>query len=87
MINSSIHVHTSIAEPGGRPSRLIVAAQFMVVLDMSIVNVALASIKSNLALFPGEPPVGDHAPTRSPSAASCCSAAAWPTCSAAGACS
>ena len=27
---------------------LIVAAQFMVVLDLSIVNVALASIKSNL---------------------------------------
>src|SRR3954447_14626934 len=31
---------------------LIVAAQFMVVLDMSIVNVALAAIKSDLQFSP-----------------------------------
>jgi hypothetical protein len=66
MINSSITPHLSRARWAALA--LIVAAQFMVVLDMSIVNVALASIKSNL-----------HS--------SCSSAAAWPTCSAAGACS
>jgi EmrB/QacA subfamily drug resistance transporter len=43
---------SSIASHGSKTQwaalALIVAAQFMVVLDMSIVNVALASIKSNL---------------------------------------
>ena len=55
---------SSIARQGSRNRWaalvLIVSAQFMVVLDMSIVNVALASIKSSLALFAGQPPVGDH---------------------------
>ncbi len=46
MINSSITPHLSRARWAALA--LIVAAQFMVVLDMSIVNVALASIKSNL---------------------------------------
>ena len=46
---------------------LLAVAQFIVVLDAAIVNVAL--------------------PSPSPSAASCCSAAAWPTCSAGAACS
>ena len=39
---------------------VIVAAQFMVVLDVAIVNVALPSIKTDLRLLPGEPAVGDH---------------------------
>ena len=39
---------------------LIVAAQFMVVLDIAIVNVALPSIKTRPALLPGQPAVGDH---------------------------
>jgi EmrB/QacA subfamily drug resistance transporter len=46
MINSSITPHLSRARWAALA--LIVAAQFMVVLDMSIVNVALASIKSSL---------------------------------------
>ena len=60
---------------------LIVTAQFMVILDVAIVNVALPSIKTDLgfsqtnlqwvisayAILFGE---------------SCCSEAAWPTCSA-----
>ena len=46
MISSSISPHLSRARWAALA--LIVAAQFMVVLDMSIVNVALASIKSNL---------------------------------------
>ncbi len=46
MIGSSIAPHLSRARWAALA--LIVTAQFMVVLDMSIVNVALASIKSNL---------------------------------------
>jgi EmrB/QacA subfamily drug resistance transporter len=46
MNSSSITPHLSRARWAALA--LIVAAQFMVVLDMSIVNVALASIKSNL---------------------------------------
>ena len=37
---------------------LIVTAQFMVILDVAIVNVALPSIKSDLELLADEPPVG-----------------------------
>ena len=37
-----------------------VVAQFMVILDVSVVNVALPSIKARPALLPGEPAVGDH---------------------------
>jgi MFS family permease len=64
---------------------LLCFAQFIVVLDASIVNVALPSIgealdfsRSNLAWV-----VNAYVLTL----ASCCSAAAWPICSAAGACS
>ena len=39
---------------------VVVAAQFMVVLDVAIVNVALPSIRTDLPLFAGEPAVGDH---------------------------
>ena len=38
---------------------LIVTAQFMVILDVAIVNVALPSIKTDLAFLAGEPAVGD----------------------------
>ena len=66
---------------------LIVTAQFMVILDVAIVNVALPSIKSDLGLLADEPAVGRSPPTRSSSAARCCSAGGSPTCSAGGACS
>ena len=65
----------------------ICVAQFMVVLDIAVVNVALPSIRTDLHFTGREPAVGAHRPTPSSSAASCCSAAAWPTCSAAAACS
>ena len=55
----------------------------MIVLDATIVNVALPSIRDDLGftvtLWPGS-----STPTCSPSAASCCSADGWVTCSATG---
>ena len=71
--------------PGaGRRSAVVCAAFFMTVLDVSIVNVALPSIQRDLTSR-RRTCSGSSPPTRSPSAASCCSAAARPTCSAAGA--
>ena len=53
----------------------------MVVLDATIVNVALPSIQHGLHFSPRRACSGSSTPTRSSSAASCCSAAAPPTCS------
>ena len=66
---------------------VLAVAQFMVVLDASIVNVALPSIQSDLGFSRGEPAVGRqrlHARVRRLPAAR---RARWPTCSGAGACS
>ena len=63
---------------------LLCSAQFVVVLDASIVNVALPTIGKALDFARRTCP-GSSTPTCSPSAASCCSAAAPPTCSAAAA--
>jgi len=63
---------------------LLCVAQFVVVLDASIVNVALPTIKEALN-FPRTACPGSSTPTSSPSAASSCSAAGLPTCSAGGA--
>ena len=65
---------------------LLTVTQFMVVLDVAIVNVALPSIQQR-STSRSRTCSGSRAPTRSPSAASCCSAAGRPTCSAAGGCS
>ena len=72
-------------EPGRQvPAWLVLAlvcvGQFMVVLDASIVNVALPSIQNDLH-FSTRACSGSSTPTRSPSPASSCSAAAPPTCS------
>ena len=60
---------------------LVCVAQFMVVLDATIVNVALPSIQHGLGFSRGTCS-GSSTRTPSSSAASCCSAAAPPTCSA-----
>ena len=65
---------------------VIVAAQFMVVLDVAIVNVALPTIKTDLH-FSQESLQWVVTAIRSCSAACCCSGVAWPTCSAAAGCS
>ena len=57
---------------------LLALAQFVVVLDASIVNVALPSIGRDLS-SPRTTSRGSSTATRSSSAASCCSAGAWPT--------
>jgi len=58
MTRSSIT--TTDSRRKGLALAVIVAAQFMVVLDIAIVNVALPSIKNGSALLAGEPAVGDH---------------------------
>ena len=65
---------------------LLCTVQFMVVLDVAIVNVALPSIQADLGFSP-RTSSGSSAHTRCSSAASSCSAGAPPTCSDAGACS
>ena len=65
---------------------VIATAQLMVVLDATIVNVALPDIQRRLA-SPVPAWSGWSTPTRSPSAACCCSAAAPVTFLAAGGCS
>ena len=64
---------------------LLCMAQFVVVLDASIVNVALPTIGESLDFSARTTSPGSSTPTSSPSAASCCWAAASPTCSAAAA--
>ena len=63
---------------------LLAAAQFVVVLDVSIVNVALPSI-GEASTSRRRTCSGSSTRTRSCSAASCCSAGGWRTCSGAGA--
>ena len=58
---------------------LMIAAQFMVILDVSVVNVALPSI-SRACTCPPRTTSGRSAPTCCSPAACCCSAAASPTC-------
>ena len=58
---------------------LVCVAQFMVVLDATIVNVALPSIQQG-STSRRRACSGSSTPTRSSSAASCCSAGAPPTC-------
>ena len=55
---------------------LVCLAQFMVVLDATIVNVALPSIQADLGISESSLP-GSSTPTRCSSAGSCCSAGAW----------
>ena len=62
---------------------LVCLAQFMVILDATIVNVALPTIQQRPALLARPTCSGSSTPTRCCSAASCCSAAARPTSSAA----
>ena len=57
---------------------LLSAVQFMVVLDIAIVNVALPSIQVDLG-FSRRTCSGSSARTRSSSAGSCCSAGGRPT--------
>ena len=61
---------------------LIALAQFMVIMDTSIIGVALPEIQHGPRLQPRTTSRGSSTPTSSPSAACCCSAAASPTCSA-----
>jgi MFS family permease len=65
---------------------LLGAVQFMVVLDIAIVNVALPSIQTDLEFSQANLQwvISAYALV---SAGSCCSVGARPTCSAAGACS
>ena len=65
---------------------LLCATQFMLIIDVSIVNVALPTIQRDLE-FTNRTSSRSPAPTPSRSAGSSCSAAAWPTCSGAGGCS
>ena len=65
---------------------LLAAAQFVVILDASIVNVAFPSIGADLN-FSQENLSGSSTPTCSCSAASCCSAAGWRTSSVDAGCS
>ena len=60
---------------------LLTATQFIIVLDVAIVNVALPSIQVGPRLLARRTCSGSRARTPSPSAASSCSAAARPTCS------
>ena len=53
-------MHSPRAAGGGSRLAVIVAAQFMVVLDIAIVNVALPSIKTDLHFPEAEPAVGDQ---------------------------
>ena len=82
----------SVSRVPSEPNRwlvltLVCVAQFMVVLDATIVNVALPSIQRSLQLHADRACSGSSTPTRSSSGASCCSAAAPPTCSAGSGCS
>ena len=61
---------------------LLSLVQFMDMLDASILNIALPSIKTTSASA-SRACSGSSTATSSPTAASCCSAAGWPTCSAA----
>ena len=61
---------------------LIALAQFMVIMDTSIIGVALPEIQRRPRLQRRATSRGSSTPTSSPSAACCCSAAASPTCSA-----
>jgi MFS family permease len=65
---------------------VIVTAQFMVVLDVAIVNVALPTIKTDLG-FSQENLQWVVTAYSIMFGGSCCWVAAWPTCSAGGACS
>ena len=61
---------------------LILSVQLMLILDMTVVNVALPEIATDLGFTP-RPSPGCSTPTRSRSVGCCCSAAASATCSAA----
>ncbi len=65
---------------------VIALAQFMVIMDTSIIGVALPEIQTDLGFIPATCR-GCSTPTSSPSAACCCSAADCPTSSAPSACS
>ena len=83
---------TAAPATGLSPNRwliLVIAclAQFMVVLDITIVNIALPSVQRGLDFSVRQPAVGRQRLHARSSAASCCSAAAPRTCSVAGACS
>ena len=60
---------------------VISAAQLMVVLDATIVNIALPHLQARPRLLASRTCPGSSTPTRWPSAACCCSAAAPVTCS------
>ena len=83
--------HGPADEPGAKAPwtvlGLMLAAQFMVVLDVSVVNVALPSIGADLHFSSSRLPVGRSAPTSCSAAACCCSAAGSPTSSTAAGCS
>ena len=66
---------------------VILVAQLMVMLDMSIVNVALPQIQPALDFTPSGPVLGAQRLHASPSAGCCCSARGPATCSAAAAAS
>ena len=68
-----------------RAFALLAVSFFMTIVDLTIVNVALPTIGRELHFAGVEPAVGRDRATRSPSAASCCSAAARRICSAAAA--
>ena len=75
----------SAAQRGlGAALLVIAAAQLMLVLDTTIVNVALPSMQKALHVSAGDLNWVIAAPTRSPSAACCWPAGARATCSAAG---
>ena len=66
---------------------LLCMAQFVVVLDASIVNVALPSIGQRARLLPEQPRLGRERLRPDLRRVPAARRAAWPTCSAAGACS
>ena len=77
----------TVTPSSGAPTRrlglalaVIATAQLMVVLDATIVNVALPHIQTALGFSGSRTWSGSSTPTRWPSAACCCSAAGPATC-------